>query len=274
MLQGLSSLAQAGRAWPFEQARNLMARLLKTRVETHAGREEAKALIAAGRFDQLVDKFPGFAHPVIFETGYGPSGLPHIGTFNEVVRTTMVRTAFRALTDDQIPTRLICFSDDMDGLRKAPDNVPNHEMLIEDLGKPLTVVRDPFGEHESFGAHNNARLCAFLDSYGFDYEFMSSTVQYRSGAFDATLLKALERFDNIQAVMLPTLGPERRATYSCFLPISPTTGRVLQVPTLERNVAKGTIVFEDEDGTRVEQAVTGGRVKMQWKPDWAMRWAA
>lgn len=274
MLQGLSSLAQAARAWPFEQSRNLMARLLKTRVDTHEGREAAKALIAAGRFDQLIEQFPGFARPVVFETGYGPSGLPHIGTFNEVVRTTMVRTAFRAQTEDLIPTRLICFSDDMDGLRKAPDNVPNHELLLADMGKPLTVVRDPYGEYESFGAHNNARLQAFLDAYGFDYEFMSSTVQYRSGAFDEKLLLALERFDDIQKVMLPTLGPDRRATYSCFLPISPTTGRVLQVPTLERNVAAGTIVFEDEDGSRVEQRVTGGLVKMQWKPDWAMRWAA
>ena len=274
MLQGLSSLARDGRAWPFEQARNLLTRLVRARVGASPAGSEAQALIEAAQWDALKAGFEGFSRPVVFETGYGPSGLPHIGTFNEVVRTTMVRTAFRALTDDQIPTRLICFSDDMDGLRKAPDNIPNHAMLLEDLGKPLTAVRDPFGEHDSFGAHNNARLCAFLDGYGFDYEFMSSTVQYRSGAFDGALLTALERFDDIQAVMLPTLGPERRATYSCFLPISPTTGRVLQVPTLERNVSKGTIVFEDEDGSRVEQAVTGGLVKMQWKPDWAMRWAA
>ncbi|MBX7249636.1 MAG: lysine--tRNA ligase [Caulobacteraceae bacterium] len=274
MLQGLSPYAQAARAWPFEQARNLMARLLKTRLESHEERLAAAELIKEGKFDELVARYPSMARPVVFETGYGPSGLPHIGTFNEVVRTTMVRTAFRAQTEDLIPTRLICFSDDMDGLRKAPDNVPNHGLLLQDLGKPLTVVRDPFGEHESFGAHNNARLQAFLDGYGFDYEFMSSTEQYRTGAFDEKLLLALERFDDIQKVMLPTLGPERRATYSCFLPISPTTGRVLQVPTLERNVAAGTIVFEDEDGSRVEQRVTGGLVKMQWKPDWAMRWAA
>jgi lysyl-tRNA synthetase class 1 len=273
MLQGLSSYARAGRAWPFEQARNLVARLLITRLSREEA-EAAMALIEAGRFDELGAQYPAMARPVVFETGYGPSGLPHIGTFNEVVRTTMVRTAFRAMTEDLIPTRLICFSDDMDGLRKAPDNVPNHELLLQDLGKPLTVVRDPFGEHESFGAHNNARLKAFLDSYGFEYEFMSSTEQYRSGAFDQTLLTALERFDDIQEVMLPTLGPERRATYSCFLPISPTTGRVLQVPTLERHVERGTIVFEDEDGSKVEQRVTGGLVKMQWKPDWAMRWAA
>ena len=269
MLQGLSSIARDGRAWPFEQARNLLTRLVRLHVGAGPAGADGWALIEAQKWDDLKAKFPAFARPVVFETGYGPSGLPHIGTFNEVVRT-----AFRALTDDQVPTRLICFSDDMDGLRKAPDNIPNHEMLLADLGKPLTAVRDPFGEHESFGAHNNARLCAFLDSYGFDYEFMSSTAQYRSGAFDEKLLLALERFDDVQAVMLPTLGPDRRATYSCFLPLSPTTGRVLQVPTLERNVSKGTIVFEDEDGSKVEQAVTGGLVKMQWKPDWAMRWAA
>ena len=211
---------------------------------------------------------------MIFQTGYGPSGLPHIGTFNEVLRTTMVRNAFRALTGDHWPTRLYCFSDDMDGFRKVPENVPNREQMAEDLGKPLTEVRDPFGTGESFGHANNARLRAFLDQYGFDYEFLSATDCYRSGRFDPTLLKALEKFDDIQAIMLPTLGPDRRATYSPFLPISPSTGRVLQVPTLERNVEAGTIVFEDEDGTRVETPVTGGRVKMQWKPDWAMRWTA
>ena len=274
MLQGLSSYAREGRAWPFEQARNLLARLLKTRLDDDGERDLAAALIAGGKFGELVETFPAFRRPVVFETGYGPSGLPHIGTFNEVARTTMVRNAFRALTDDAVPTRLICFSDDMDGLRKVPDNVPNKDVLTEDLGKPLTVVRDPFGEHPSFGQHNNARLQAFLDSYGFDYEFTSATEQYRSGRFDETLLRALERFDAIQEIMLPTLGPDRRATYSPFLPISPSTGRVLQVPTLERHVDRGTIVFQDEDGSMVEQRVTGGLAKMQWKPDWAMRWTA
>jgi lysyl-tRNA synthetase class 1 len=211
---------------------------------------------------------------VVFETGYGPSGLPHIGTFGEVARTTMVRTAFRALTDDAFPTKLISFSDDMDGLRKVPPNVPNGEMLAQDLDKPLTVVRDPFGTHDSFGAHNNARLRAFLDSFGFEYEFVSSTDCYRSGRFDAALLTALERFDAIQKIMLPSLGEERRATYSPFLPISPKTGKVLQVPTLERHVERGTIVFRDEDGELTEVPVTGGGVKMQWRPDWAMRWTA
>ncbi len=248
MSDNLITLAQDAKAWPFEQARALRARLERL-----------------GRLD---------GRTVLFETGYGPSGLPHIGTFGEVARTTMVRHAFRALTGDKIPTKLLAFSDDMDGLRKVPDNVPNKDELALDLGKPLTQVRDPFGTHDSFGAHNNARLRAFLDGFGFDYEFASSTDYYKSGRFDETLMKMLEKFDAVQAVMLPSLGEERRASYSPFLPISPTTGRVLQVPTLERNVSKGTIVFEDEDGQRHEVPVTGGRVKIQWKPDWAMRWTA
>ena len=243
----LAELAANAKAWPFEQAR-----LVKKRVETHGVKGGA----------------------VIFETGYGPSGLPHIGTFGEVARTSMVRHAFRVLTDDEYPTRLVAFSDDMDGLRKAPTNVPNREMLLDHLGKPLTDVPDPFGTHESFAHHNNARLKAFLDQFEFDYEFLSSTEQYRSGRFDETLLTMLERFDDVMAVMLPTLGEERRASYSPFLPISPKTGKVLHVPTLERDASKGTIVFEDEDGEKTEIPVTGGHVKVQWKPDWALRWAA
>jgi lysyl-tRNA synthetase, class I len=273
MLQGLIPLAREARSWPFEQARLLLTRVLRLRLGEDAA--EAARLFSEDQAQAAIDAFPALAaSPVRLETGYGPSGLPHLGTFQEVLRTTMVRNAFRALTDDRIPTELICFSDDMDGLRKAPPNVPNQAMLAEDMGKPLTAVRDPFGEYDSFGAHNNARLRAFLDHFGFDYRFMSSTAAYHSGLFDATLKRALERFEDIQRVMLPTLGPERRATYSPFLPISPTTGRVLQVPTLERDVARGTIAFQDEDGARTEVPVTGGAVKLQWKPDWAMRWAA
>lgn len=273
MYQGLSHTAQAAKAWPFEQARALLARVLRIRL-SDAERDLAATLINAGKTDEAVKTLPALLKPVIFETGYGPSGLPHLGTFGEVARTTMVRAAFRALTDDAIPTRLISFSDDMDGLRKVPENIENKAVLEADLGKPLTVVRDPFGTHDSFGAHNNARLQAFLDGFGFEYEFISATDCYKGGRFDETLLVALERFDAIQKVMLPTLGEERRATYSPFLPVSPTTGRVLQVPTLERDVAKGTIVFEDENGQKTEVPVTGGHVKMQWKPDWAMRWTA
>ncbi len=238
-------LAEAARAWPFEEARNLQKRL--------GGKTPEKGY-------------------VLFETGYGPSGLPHIGTFGEVVRTTMVRRAFQRLSD--IPTRLFCFSDDMDGLRKVPDNVPNREMVAKHLGKPLTQIPDPFGEHESFGAHNNARLRAFLDSFGFDYEFKSSTDLYASGRFDDALRRVLECYDQVMAIMLPTLGPERRESYSPFLPICPKTGRVLQLPTIERDVAAGTIVYRDEDGKDVEVPVTGGHCKLQWKADWAMRWFA
>ena len=273
MFEGLSHAAREAKAWPFEQARNLLARILRLRL-SDAERDLASSLIAAGKAGEAASTFAVLARPVILETGYGPSGLPHIGTFNEVVRTTMVRNAFRALTDDAIPTRLISFSDDMDGMRKVPPNVPNPQMLERHLHQPLSVVPDPFGAHGSFAEHNNARLRAFLDAYGFDYEFLSSTACYRAGRFDETLLKALERFDEIQAVMLPTLREERRATYSPFLPISPRTGRVLQVPTLERHLDRGTIVFRDEDGSLTEVRVTGGAVKMQWKPDWAMRWAA
>ncbi len=273
MFQGLSHLALQAKAWPFEQARAVVARILRLRL-SDAERDLASGLINAGKADEAAATLEALRRPVIFETGYGPSGLPHIGTFNEVCRTTMVRNAFRALTGNAIPTRLISFSDDMDGMRKLPPNVPNHEVLAPYLHQPLTSAPDPFGEHSSFAAHNNARLRAFLDASGFDYEFMSSTECYRSGRFDETLLRALERFDDIQAMMLPTLGPERRETYSCFLPISPRTNRVLQVPTLERHPGRGTIVFRDEDGELVETPVTGGAVKLQWKPDWAMRWTA
>ena len=208
---------------------------------------------------------------MLFETGYGPSGLPHIGTFGEVARTTWVRRAFEAMSD--VKTRLISFSDDMDGLRKVPGNVPNQEMLTAHLGQPLTSVPDPFGTHESYGAHNNARLRAFLDRFGFEYEFLSSTECYKSGRFDAALLTVLANYEKVRDIVLPTLGPERRATYSPFLPLSPRTGAVLQVPVVEWNKERGTIVY-DEDGKKTEVPVTGGHCKLQWKADWAMRWQA
>jgi lysyl-tRNA synthetase, class I len=242
-----SDVYSAARAWPFEEARKVVARL------------EAKR--AKG----------GTVNEVLFETGYGPSGLPHIGTFGEVARTSWVRQAFQAISD--VPTRLIAFSDDMDGLRKVPDNVPNQDMLRGHLGKPLTEILDPFGTHPSFGAHNNARLKAFLDRFGFSYEFLSSTDCYKSGRFDKALLTVLEHYEAVRDVVLPTLGPERRATYSPFLPICGKTGRVLQVPVVAWDAKAGTIVY-DEDGTRTEVPVTGGRCKLQWKADWAMRWFA
>jgi len=239
-------LALEAKAWPFEEARKLVKRL--------KGKPPDKGY-------------------VLFETGYGPSGLPHIGTFGEVVRTSMVRQAFQRLSD--IPTKLFCFSDDMDGLRKVPDNIPNQEMVAEHLGKPLTQIPDPFGTHESFGHHNNARLCAFLDDFGFEYDFQSSTDWYRSGRFDEALLKVLERYEEIMQIMLPTLGPERRQTYSPFLPVCPDTGRVLQVPIKARNLDAGTVVYFDEVSKKdVEVPVTGGHCKLQWKPDWGMRWHA
>ena len=238
-------LAQSSKAWPFQEAVKL-----------------------AKRFD----KAPPAKGYALFETGYGPSGLPHIGTFGEVARTTMVRHAFAMLSD--IPTKLVCFSDDMDGLRKVPDNIPNAEMLAEHLGIPLTRVPDPFGEYESFGAHNNARLMAFLDAFGFDYEFYSSSECYASGRFDETLLKILANYQRVIDVILPTLGEERRQTYSPFLPVSPSTGRVLQVPLTGMDTKAGTITFEDENGDVVTSTVTGGACKLQWKVDWAMRWDA
>ncbi|MFZ5719855.1 MAG: lysine--tRNA ligase [Pseudomonadota bacterium] len=273
MLQGLSHQAREAKSWPFEQARILLDRIVRLRL-SDAERDLAATLFAQGKFLEAVAALPALTRPVVFQCGYGASGLPHLGTFGEATRPTIVRNAFRALTEDAIPTTLIVFSDDMDGLRKIPDNVPNRQMLEEDRDKPVTRVRDPFGEHESFGHHNNARLRAFLDGFGFDYTFMSSSDCYTSGRFDEVLLRVLDRFDKIQAIMLPTLGEERRATYSPFLPISPKSGRVLQAPTLERNVEKGTIVFADEDGTRTEVPVTGGHVKLQWRPDWAARWTA
>ena len=237
------------KAWPFEEAKKLIQRL-----------------------DKLPD---GKDKVVLFETGYGPSGLPHIGTFGEVARTTMVRHAFEILTEGKRKTRLLCFSDDMDGMRKIPDNVPDKAFLEPHLHKPLTSVPDPFGgNYDSFGHHNNAMLRRFLDTFGFEYEFASATDYYRSGKFDAMLMRAAERYQKIMDVMLPTLGPERQATYSPFLPISPQSGRVLYVPMKHVDAKAGTITFADEDGTETTLPVTGGNVKLQWKPDFGMRWAA
>ncbi len=235
--------AQAARAWPFEEARKLVER-------TKAGAPKK-----------------GY---VLFETGYGPSGLPHIGTFGEVVRTTMVRQAFQRLSD--IPTRLFAFSDDMDGLRKVPTNVPNQEMLAKYIGFPLTKVPDPFGTHESFGHHNNAMLRQFLDEFGFQYEFQSSTDWYTSGRFDQGLLNVLRNYEAIQDIMLKSLREERQLTYSPFLPVSQKSGKVLMTRVVKTDAAAGTIIYEEEDGSLVETPVTGGRCKLQWKPDWGMRW--
>ncbi len=243
---GIAAAAMVSKAWPFEEARKLIARTEKR----------------------------GRGGEVIFSTGYGPSGLPHIGTFGEVARTSMVRHAFEAMTGGK--TRLICFSDDMDALRKVPDNVPNRDMLAADIGKPLSGIPDPFSnEYASFAAHNNARLMRFLDAFGFDYEFLSATECYKSGMMDATLLKMLAVYDKVMDIILPTLGEERRKTYSPFLPISERSGHVLQVPMIARDVDAGTITYVDPaTGEAVETPVTGGRVKCQWKADWAMRWVA
>ncbi|MEC7238202.1 MAG: lysine--tRNA ligase, partial [Pseudomonadota bacterium] len=239
----LKAVASDAKAWPFAEARDL-----------------------AKRLDGM-----GHQGEVLFETGYGPSGLPHIGTFGEVVRTSMVRHAFEVMTGAK--TRLVCFSDDMDGLRKVPDNIPNGEAMKADLGLPLTAVRDPFGTHPSFGAHNNARLQAFLDSFGFDYEFVSSTDCYRSGWFDDGLRAVLANYDKIMGIMLPTLGEERRATYSPFFPVCPQTGHVLQAKVVATDVARDAITYlHPESGAEIETSVLGGACKLQWKADWAMRW--
>ncbi|MFO0990587.1 MAG: lysine--tRNA ligase [Hyphomicrobiales bacterium] len=242
----LRAAALESKAWPFEEARKLLDRIKRKKTPPKE---------------------------ILFETGYGPSGLPHIGTFGEVARTTMVRHAFETMSD--VPTRLLCFSDDMDGLRKVPDNIPNKELVREHLGRQLTKIPDPFGEHESFGHHNNAMLRRFLDHYGFDYEFASSTEYYAAGRFDKALLLVLERYDEIMAIMLPSLREERSQTYSPFLPVHPKTGVVMQVPVIERKLDAGTIVWRDPDsGKEYETPVTGGHCKLQWKPDWGMRWHA
>ncbi|WP_417606434.1 lysine--tRNA ligase [Primorskyibacter flagellatus] len=237
--------ALTSKAWPFEEARRVLKRY---------------------------EKAPPEKGYVLFETGYGPSGLPHIGTFGEVARTTMIKRAFEEISD--IPTRLICFSDDLDGMRKVPGNVPNQQALQEHLQKPLTSVPDPFGEYESFGHHNNAMLRRFLDTFGFEYDFISATEFYRSGQFDEVLLRAAERYDDVMKIMLKSLRDERQQTYSIFLPIHPETGRVLYVPMKEVNAKDGTVTFDDPDGREWTLPITGGNVKLQWKPDFGARWAA
>jgi lysyl-tRNA synthetase, class I len=241
----LIAAAQVSKAWPFEEARKLLKR--------------------------FPDGKPGGA-PVLFETGYGPSGLPHIGTFQEVLRTTLVRRAYEVLSGGA-PTRLVAFSDDMDGLRKVPDNIENRAVLDANLHKPLTRIPDPFGTHESFAHHNNARLREFLDRFGFDYEFISSSEIYNAGGFDDALKGVLRNWQAIMDIMLPTLRAERAATYSPVLPISETTGAVLQVPVTVIDAEAGIVQFEEE-GRTVEQSILGGKSKLQWKVDWAMRWTA
>jgi lysyl-tRNA synthetase class 1 len=242
----LPAAALASKAWPYEEARKLLKRY---------------------------EAAPPEKGYVLFETGYGPSGLPHIGTWQEVARTTMVRQAFAELSD--LPTRLICFSDDMDGMRKVPPNLPNHDMLVSHTDEPLCRVPDPFGCHESFAHHNNALLRGFLDSFGFQYEYLAAHEAYTDGTFDATLKAVLRNYDKIMGVMLPTLGPERRQTYSPVLPIHPESGKVLQVPVEVVDAEAGLIAYVDpETGARREHSILGGQAKLQWKVDWAQRWVA
>ncbi len=247
----LMEAARASKAWPFQEAQRLLKRYPN---------------------GQKPD-----GSPILFETGYGPSGLPHIGTFQEVLRTTFVRRAFEALIGarpEDGKTRLVAFSDDMDGLRKVPTNLPNQDMLAEHLNKPLSRIPDPFEKYESFAHHNNAMLRDFLDRFGFDYEFVAASDRYNAGGFDDALKNVLANNQAILDIMLPTLRAERAATYSPLMPISPNTGHVLQVPVEVIDANAGTIRFTDEDGRVVEQSALGGMAKLQWKVDFAMRWVA
>ena len=247
----INSAVLCSKAWPFVEARKIQDRLRQE--SERAGSRELPA------------------RKVLFETGYGPSGLPHIGTFGEVLRTSMVRRAFSRLSPDH-PSELVCFSDDMDGFRKVPDSAPEPEMLRAHLGKPLSSVPDPYGCHPSYASHNNELLKGFLDRFGFSYSFKSSTDCYQSGAFDAGLRRVLECYDRVLELMRDTLGDERRATYSPFLPICAESGVVLQAKVLETDAKRGVILYEDATGRARETSVYGGRCKLQWKPDWAMRW--
>ncbi|WP_419827391.1 lysine--tRNA ligase [Sphingomonas sp.] len=240
----ICAAALASKAWPYDEAR------------------------------KLIKRWPdGKDGPMLFETGYGPSGLPHIGTFTEVARTSMVRNAYGEMTG--AATRLIAFSDDMDGMRKVPGNLPQQDMLREHLDRPLCRVPDPFSTHASFADHNNNRLREFLNAFGYEYEFVAASEAYADGRFDETLRAILRHYDAIMAVMLPTLGEERRRTYSPVFPIHPESGRVLQVPIEVVDAEEGIIAYADpQTGARREQSVLGGQAKCQWKVDWAMRWVA
>jgi lysyl-tRNA synthetase class 1 len=231
-------------AWPFVEAKKLL-------------RERKSFIEKKGK--------------IILQTGYGPSGLPHIGTFGEVARTSMMLNALKQLTE--IPAEIITFSDDMDGLRKVPENVPNQKLLENNLHKPLTQVPDPFGKYQSFGEHNNEMLREFLNSFNFNYTFKSSTSLYKSGFFNSTLQLILENYDGIMNIILPTLGKERQKTYCPFLPICPESGHVLEIPVLEIDKDKSKIIF-DNKGKRLEKSILDGNCKLQWKVDWAMRWYA
>ena len=222
-------------------------------------------------YDHIGGKTPEKGY-VLFETGYGPSGLPHIGTFAEVSRTTMVREAFKQLCD--IPTKLICFSDDMDGLRSVPTNLPNGEMIAQYLGKPLTGIPDPFGEKESFGHYMNAKLRSFLDRFGFEYTFYSATECYKAGMFDHMMIRVIDKYDEIMKLMLPTFREDRQKTYSPFMPVCPRTGAILQVPIEKVDKERNSVSYRNESGELIEVLVTGGNCKLQWKPDFGMRWAA
>ncbi len=229
-------------AWPFVEARKLV-------------KERKKIFDKKGK--------------ITLQTGYGPSGLPHIGTFAEVARTTMMVNALNQIID--IPTEIITFSDDMDGLRKVPDNVPNKNLLESNLHKPLTSIPDPFNKYPSFGDHNNEMLKNFLDKFKFKYNFKSSTDTYKKGIFNDTLLLVLEKYKDIMEIILPTLGKERQKTYSPFLPVCPDTGKVLEVPIIEIKKKEGKIIYQNSD-KKVETEITNGKCKLQWKVDWAMRW--
>ena len=235
------NLIQSTSAWPFIEIRKLL--------------KDRKDLIKS-------------KNKITFQTGYGPSGLPHIGTFGEVARTTMMINALNHI--QKIDTDLITFSDDMDGLRKVPENIPNEKILHDNIGKPLTSIPDPFGKYESFGTHNNEMLKTFLNQFNFEFNFKSSTENYKNGIFNNSLIRVMEKYDEIMEIILPTLRSERKKTYCPFLPICPTTGKVLEIPLLE--IKKNGVAIFDNNGEKLESNITDGKCKLQWKVDWAMRW--